>query len=70
MIATARAVTEASQQEKSAGSQGTGPSSNPGVLARERRVHLPRSGSARQSDSFSDQADTPRSLEPILILKL
>jgi len=50
-----RAATEVSQQGRSAGGQGTGPSSDPGVSARERRVLSHRPGLARQPDPLPDQ---------------
>lgn len=45
-------VTEASQQGRSAGGQGTGPSSDPDT----RKCHSPRPGPARQPDPLPDQA--------------
>ncbi|XP_043480514.1 uncharacterized protein LOC122510140 [Leptopilina heterotoma] len=47
-----RTITEASQQGRSAGGQGTGPSSDPD----SRKSHSPRPGPARQPDPLPDQA--------------
>ncbi|KAL6266054.1 hypothetical protein P5V15_002914 [Pogonomyrmex californicus] len=66
---TARAATEASQQGRSAGGQGTGPSSDPGTGARTPSVHLAQARHVSQT-RFPTKPDTPRSSEPILIPKL
>ncbi|XP_051175381.1 uncharacterized protein LOC127290670 [Leptopilina boulardi] len=47
-----RTITKASQQGRSAGGQGTGPSSDPD----SRKNHSPRPGPARQPDPLPDQA--------------
>lgn len=61
-----KTVTEASQQGRSAGGQGTGPSSDSdpqGV------IHLAQARHVSQT-RFPTKPDTPRSSEPILIPKL
>lgn len=60
------AGTEASQQERSAGGQGTGPSSDP---SHKDRFTSPRPGTSADT-RFPIKPDTPRSSEPILIPKL
>lgn len=65
-----RAATEASQLGRSAGGQGTGPSSDPG--SREKlRLPLQIAQARHVSQTrFPTKPDTPRSSEPILIPKL
>ncbi|KAI4473253.1 hypothetical protein M0802_016222 [Mischocyttarus mexicanus] len=58
---------EASQQGRSAGGQGTGPSSDPSNVAVT--VHLAQARHVSQT-RFPTKPDTPRSSEPILIPKL
>lgn len=58
-------VTEASQQGRSAGGQGTGPSSDPDPKV----IHLAQARHVSQT-RFPTKPDTPRSSEPILIPKL
>ncbi|GHJ61398.1 hypothetical protein NOK12_39160 [Nocardioides sp. OK12] len=58
---------EASQQGRSAGGQGTGPSSDPSTVTGT--VHLAQARHVSQT-RFPTKPDTPRSSEPILIPKL
>lgn len=61
--------TEASQQGRSAGGDGTGPSSDPGCETEIPTVHLTQARLVNQT-RFPTKPDTPRSSEPILIPKL
>lgn len=61
---------EASQQGRSAGGQGSGPSSDPcATRCRAHGVHLAQARHVSQT-RFPTKPDTPRSSEPILIPKL
>ena len=64
-----RTIPKASQQERSAGGQGTGPSSDPTHNREAARFHLAQARHVSRT-RFPIKPDTPRSSEPILIPKL